>query len=109
MLPWQLIAALVGGVPGLKKVMETKAEIAKAKEIAKAESTGKGIPGYSDEFLMVLLSAPLILAFMPVDTLNTLPGQAFLTISQYPDWYVNLYIGIVCSTFGLDKVLKWKK
>lgn len=109
MLPWQLIAALIGGVPGLKKVMETKAEIAKVKEIAKAEATGKGIPGYSDEFFIMLFSAPFVLAFTPIDTLNTLPAQAFLSISQYPDWYINLYIGIVCSTFGLDKVLKWRK
>lgn len=55
--------------------------------------------GWKDEYLVLLLSAPVIMAFVP--PLAQYALQGFQIIDQMPDWYKWAFTGIVAATFGL--------
>ena len=54
---------------------------------------------WKDEYLMLLFSIPLILAFIPEYQIYVVNG--FKTLEKTPDWYMWLVVGIVSATFGL--------
>lgn len=54
---------------------------------------------WKDEYLMMIFSFPLILAFVPYTQDAVLKG--FDVLSKTPDWYMILVLGIVASVFGL--------
>lgn len=54
---------------------------------------------WKDEYLMLIFSFPLILAFIPYAQEAVLKG--FETLEKTPDWYMMLVLGIVASVFGL--------
>jgi len=54
---------------------------------------------WKDEYLTILFSIPLILAFFPSTQDAILKG--FETLDKTPDWYMLLVSGIVAGVFGL--------
>lgn len=54
---------------------------------------------WKDEYLTILFSVPLILAFIPATQESILKG--FETLNKTPDWYMMLVMGIVAAVFGL--------
>jgi hypothetical protein len=54
---------------------------------------------WKDEYLTILFSIPLILAFFPQTQEAVLKG--FETLNKTPDWYMMLVTGIVAGVFGL--------
>lgn len=54
---------------------------------------------WKDEYLMILFSIPLILAFVPYTQQAVING--FNTLEKTPDWYMMLVVGIVSAVFGL--------
>ena len=54
---------------------------------------------WKDEYLTILLTIPLILAFVPYTQQAVLNG--FNTLQQTPIWYLTLVGGVVASAFGL--------
>lgn len=54
---------------------------------------------WKDEYLTILLTIPLILAFIPYTQQAVLNG--FYTLQQTPIWYLTLVGGVVASAFGL--------
>lgn len=54
---------------------------------------------WKDEYLMLLFSIPLILAFIPATAGYV--EQGFAVLAKTPDWYMWLVVGIVSATFGL--------
>lgn len=54
---------------------------------------------WKDEYLMLIFSFPLILAFIPYTQEAVVKG--FDTLNRTPDWYMMLVLGIVASVFGL--------
>lgn len=54
---------------------------------------------WKDEYLTILFSIPLILAFFPSTQESILKG--FETLNKTPDWYMMLVMGIVAAVFGL--------
>ena len=54
---------------------------------------------WKDEYLMMIFSFPLILAFIPNTQEAVLKG--FETLEKTPEWYMMLVLGIVASVFGL--------
>ena len=54
---------------------------------------------WKDEYLTILLTIPLILAFVPYTQQAVLNG--FYTLQQTPIWYLTLVGGVVASAFGL--------
>lgn len=62
---------------------------------------------WKDEYLTILFSIPLVLAFIPATQEAILVG--FATLEQTPDWYMLMVTGIVASAFGLRWLLSRKK
>ena len=62
---------------------------------------------WKDEYLTLLFSVPLILAFLPQTQEAVLKG--FETLSKTPDWYMMLVTGIVAGVFGLRWLVSRKK
>lgn len=54
---------------------------------------------WKDEYLTIIFSVPLILAFIPYTQQAVLEG--FNTLNKTPDWYLVLVGGIVSAVFGL--------
>ena len=54
---------------------------------------------WKDEYLTILFSVPLVLAFIPQTQEAVLKG--FETLGKTPDWYMMLLTGIVAGVFGL--------
>ena len=81
------------------KVREAKAEA----QVARLQN---GIPGYSDEVLIFIWSAPFIMSFIP--PLQPYTTLGFQTLGTLPDWYVGGFVAITGSVFGIDKLLMWQ-
>lgn len=100
-----VVAPVVGSL--LKGFMENRQEISKAKAQAKAARLQNGIPGYSDEFLIFIWSAPFVMNFIPF--LQPYVVAGFENLQVLPDWYVGGFITITFAVFGIDKLFAWKK
>jgi len=61
---------------------------------------------WKDEYLTILFSIPLILAFFPSTQDAILKG--FETLDKTPDWYMLLVSGIVAGVFGLRWLISRK-
>lgn len=102
-----LLLSLVGGT--FKDWLSNKQEIDKAKAVARIEHVKNGIPGYSDEFLILVWSYPFVAAFLPFLQPSVAAGFEFM--AQMPDWYITGFITITFAVFGVDKLFKidWSK
>ena len=128
MLP--IIGGIISGIVSLGKTIgggilekskikaEGKIEIKKAKiksEVRRLELRGemdlsamKGMQfSWKDEYILVLMSIPLILAFIPPMTPHVKDG--FGIINELPEWYRWSWMGIVTATYGLRTWTGWKK
>jgi len=61
---------------------------------------------WKDEYLTILFSVPLILAFFPQTQDAVLKG--FETLAKTPEWYMMLVMGIVAGVFGLRWLISRK-
>ncbi len=100
-----LFLNLLGGT--VKDWIKTRSEISNKKALARIENVSKGIPGYSDEYLILVWSYPVVAAFIPPLQFSAKAGFEFL--HTLPDWYVGGFISISFAVFGIDKLFKWKK
>jgi len=82
-----------------KQGIQTEADWDSRAQIAMSTS-------WKDEYLLVLFSIPLILAFFPKTQETVLQG--FAVLQQTPDWYMLMISGIVAATFGLRWLLSKK-
>lgn len=55
--------------------------------------------GWKDEWVLVVLTIPLVLVFIPFTQDTVLNG--FETLAQTPDWYRYLVMIIYAATFGI--------
>ena len=85
-----------------------KIEYEKAKTERASESEGRDHEwelesirnsGWKDEWVLVLLSIPLVLVFVPVTQETVLQG--FQTLDKTPDWYRWLTITIFAAVYGI--------
>lgn len=96
--------SLIGGT--FKDWVSSKSKVAEAKAIAKVQNIGKGISGWSDEYLVLVWSYPLIAAFVPA--LQPSVAAGFEYMNSLPEWYVGGFISISFAVFGIDKLFRWK-
>jgi len=59
---------------------------------------------YKDEFILIVFLAPMIMAFIPGYDVISLAG--FKVISQMPEWYRYIIIGMVVVIYGMRGMLK---
>ena len=123
-----MIGALIGPIANLagtflqcrlekaKANTEVKVATAKAKaKIMERQATGeidwdleslKGARNsWKDEYLVILFSVPLALAFVPGMELHVLNG--FTVLEQMPEWYQYSLGVIVASSFGVRAATKF--
>lgn len=107
MLPWQLLGSVFGtAAGGLREYFSKKGDIAERKAVARIETVSKGIPGYSDEYLILVWSYPAVASFIPILQPSVSAGLAHF--NQLPDWYIASFITITFAVFGIDKFFRWK-
>ena len=87
-------------IQGRQKVSEAKAE-------AKIARVTNGIPGYSDEVLIFVWSAPFVMSFIP--PLQPYATQGFGIIETMPEWYLGGFLTITAGVFGFVKFLMFKQ
>lgn len=102
---WGAVLGFVGQT--VKGWVQTRGEISKKKALARIETVQKGIPGYSDEFLILVWSYPAIACFVPA--LEPSARAGIETFAQMPEWYQYGFMTISASVFGIDKVFRFKK
>lgn len=104
---WSLLLNLAGGT--FKSWLENKQEIDKAKSLARIESVKNGIPGYSDELLVLVWAYPFVAAFVP--PLQPSVNAGFDFMGEMPEWYIGGFMTISFAVFGIDKLFKvpWGK
>lgn len=102
-----LIANLLGGT--LTEWVKTKAVTSRIKAEARAKAVSDGIPGWNDEYLVLVWSWPVVAAYIPVDAVQQSAQKGIEIFNSYPDWYVTGFIAITSAVFGLDKAIKWRR
>ena len=85
---------------GRQKISEAKADI-------KIQRMQNGIPGYTDDILMLIWATPFVMSFIP--GLDTYAVAGFKNLDELPNWYVGGFISISFAVFGIDKLFSWKK
>ncbi len=123
-----MLTALIGPISSLAstwlegKVEKTKAEtgakVAKAKAeatIMEKKATGEidwdleAIKGsqnsWKDEWLVILFSVPLVLAFIP--GMEDVVSHGFQQLEQMPEWYQYSLGVIVAASFGVRSATKF--
>lgn len=102
-------------IEGKNKETEAHAE-AKAKVIVKsAENIGtweqihatNSATSWKDEWITILFSVPLILAFVPGAVEYVHLG--FAALEDMPEWYQYTVSVIVAASFGVRSAIGWKK
>ena len=90
-----------------------KQRIAEAKTQAEIENAGKIIDraGWKDEFIVIVWSAPAIMAFVPGGQKYVEKG--FEHLAQAPEWYLAGWLSISLAIYGLKpatkKLLEWRR
>lgn len=102
---WGALLSVIGGT--FSRWVDTQSEIAETKAKARAESVRNGIPGWSDEYLVFIVTFPFIAGFVP--GLDQAAAAGIENFSNMPEWYQGIFGTVVLAVFGLDKVIKWKR
>lgn len=101
-------------------IAQAKVQAAIQKEAAQAQMdlTGMDDMKYSwkDEYLVILLSIPVIMCFIPdfslfghTFTTASVAMRGFQILDQTPDWYRWALTGIIAASFGLRTWTGFKK
>lgn len=101
---WGALLSVLGGTFG--DWVKSRSAIAEAKAKARAESVRNGIPGWSDEYLVLIVTFPFIACFIP--GLDQVAQAGIDNFEKMPEWYQGIFGTVVLAVFGLDKVMKWK-
>ena len=85
------------------KLMEHKAEIEKADQAATTNydlaALNSQVTSWKDEYLTILLSAPVIGSFIPGVQDYVVKGWEY--VGKAPLWFQTSFIGVIAATFGL--------
>jgi len=61
--------------------------------------------GWKDEYLMLIITLPLVLCFIPDASPHIKTG--FLSLkASVPEWYMWLLLGVYIDTFGFRRILR---
>jgi|TARA_R110002153_G_scaffold79825_1_gene203445 cytosine/uracil/thiamine/allantoin permease len=98
-------------IDGKTQIKLTEAEIKKKQltgeidwDIAAIQATQNS---WKDEWITLLFSIPLILAFLPFDWADEVVSKGFAALEAMPTWYQYSLGGIVSASIGLRSVSKF--
>ena len=88
---------------GALKITEAKVNGRVKRHQAKADMDVSAQYGmqysWKDEYLVIILSAPAIMCFIP--GLASYAMEGFKILETVPDWYKWAFTGVIAATFGL--------
>ena len=103
-----MVGAIVGVVGNLLGTfVKSRATVSEAKAEAQVARLKNGIPGYSDEVLVFIWSAPFVMSFIP--SMQPYATEGFQILETLPEWYMGGFLSITLAVFGIDKLLMFKK
>lgn len=100
------IASIFGGW------VERRGRIKEAEAEARIQNAGKVIDnaGWKDEYVVLIWSAPAIMAFLP--GFNEYSEQGFENLAAAPEWYIVGWVSISLAIYGLKpatkKIVEWR-
>ena len=98
------LLSLAGGT--LKDWIASKNKIAETQAETRASAVRNGIPGWSDEYLVIVWSYPAIGSFIPFLQPDVAAGMT--AFNALPEWYQYGFMSVTGAVFGLDKMIKFK-
>jgi len=102
------LTTLVGPVSSMvSKWQERRGQVAAAKHEANLERIRAQKGDWKDEFVLIVVSAPILCAFVP--PLQDDAFRAFEYMDKLPEWYMGLWVIICASVFGVNQIPKFKK
>jgi len=89
---------------------ESKAKIKEAQTTAEIERINRGMDnsGWKDEFILLLIGFPYIMAFIPTENIQAAAQQGFLLIDSFPEWWRYSFLTIVGAVYGSKKLRNYK-
>ena len=64
---------------------------------------------WKDEWFTILLSVPVIMAFIPIPEVQALVGEGFRILkNDTPEWYQYCFIGAIVASFGIRSFINRK-
>jgi hypothetical protein len=106
------ISELVGGY-FKRKAEEKQATHERKMEVIKHEANWDNIQAtnagtsWKDEWLTLLFSVPLVMAFVPSAVPYVIDG--FKALEEMPEWY-RVYLGVImAASFGVRQLVNFKK
>ena len=119
-----ILAAIAGIIPGIFsaatdyvtykreiKMLERQAEIeaAKAEVVAAgnadAEQVKDNKKSWKDEYVMLIVTLPIVGCFIPIA--QPYVAEGFKMLATLPEWYVGLYITVVLCILGARTYMKY--
>ena len=95
------------------KLVEAEAKATIMKSAATSEADWEKImaqgtqSSWKDEYLVLLFSIPLILAFLPFEWADDAVANGFAALEKMPDWYSYTLGVIVASSFAVRSATKF--
>jgi len=111
----QLLGPIVSLATGFleRKAEEKRAVHERKLEIIKQDSNWENIQAgnsgssWKDEWLTLLFSVPLVMAFFPSAVPYVIDG--FKALEEMPEWY-RVYLGVImAASFGVRQLVNFKK
>ena len=113
---WQTLIAPVAELVGgyfKRKAEEKQAQHERKLEVIKHEANWDNIQAANssnslkDEWLTLLFSVPLVMAFVPSAVPYVIDG--FKALEEMPEWY-RVYLGVImAASFGVRQLVNFKK
>lgn len=85
-------------VATIKRIADGDANAARLDEVSIATR------GYKDDYLLFLITVPVIMAFIPELRQYALDG--FTALTELPEWYMWVLLGVYIDTFGFRRMLR---
>jgi hypothetical protein len=71
---------------------------------AKLDEVSISTRGWKDEYLLFLVTTPVIMAFIPEYKQYAIDG--FQALTELPEWYMWILLGVYIDTFGFRRMLR---
>lgn len=109
-----MLAAIVPAIVSIfSGWVDRRGRIKEAETEASIQNAGKVIDnaGWKDEYVVLVWSAPALMAFVP--GMQEYAAAGFQNLKEAPEWYLTGWVGISLAIYGLKpaakSIMNWRK
>lgn len=101
-------AAKIAQAQAAAKIAEQQSQMEADWEAIMAKNSDKS---WKDEWFVLILSGPYLMAFIPDARVQRLVAEGFTILENTPDWYKTAFMAAIAASFGLRALAKtpWGK